>query len=451
MEIISQKILRVAAYERVSTDEQAKHGISVAAQIAALDSWVEDHNYALIGHYTDAGISGGKAIEKRPAMAQLLRDVEAGLVDLIVFTKLDRWFRSLKNYYIAQDILDSHQCAWQAIHEDYETLTAAGRFKVNIMLSVAQQERERTSERIKTVFDYQAAKGEFTTGGHAVPYGYKVENKHLVMDPETENDVRTFFDLVLSGMPPGKAIRQMQDSSQKPLRYITYRRMMYKPIYAGIHHGIHGFCPAYITEDQHRALAATAGTRTPCTGYVYLFTGLLRCPVCGRAMVCRRSAHKGTTYIYYSCAIHLSESSCGFNHHLREERVESALTAFLFNGIGMELDSVRTTTEARKTAPAAAQIEAKMKRLAETYTDGLIDRETYKTRLADLTEQLQTARDASRTRSEPPVALAQQILQNDIQATYTALNRTEKRAFWTAIIQSATIDEDMHVRNVNFL
>ena len=125
--------IRVACYERVSTEEQSKHGLSIDAQISALGRWVTDQHHILVGHYTDAGVSGGKPIDKRPAMWRLLQDIQAGLVDLVIFTKLDRWFRSLKNYYKAQEILDGSHCAWQAIDEDYETLTASGRFKVNIM------------------------------------------------------------------------------------------------------------------------------------------------------------------------------------------------------------------------------------------------------------------------------------------------------------------------------
>lgn len=207
--------IRVACYERVSTEEQSKHGLSIDAQIAALGRWVSDQHHILVGHYTDAGVSGGKPIDKRPAMWRLLQDIQSGLVDLVIFTKLDRWFRSLKNYYKAQEILDGSHCAWQAIDEDYETLTASGRFKVNIMLSVAQQERERTSERVRTIFDYRAAKGEFLSGGHAVPFGYKVEDKHLVKDPEREPAVNRLFEMILAGAPTGTAVRQVREEYQE--------------------------------------------------------------------------------------------------------------------------------------------------------------------------------------------------------------------------------------------
>ena len=58
--------IRVACYERVSTEEQSKHGLSIDAQIAALGRWVTDQHHILVGHYTDAGVSGGKPKSVRP-------------------------------------------------------------------------------------------------------------------------------------------------------------------------------------------------------------------------------------------------------------------------------------------------------------------------------------------------------------------------------------------------
>lgn len=85
--------MRVACYERVSTEEQRLHGLSIDAQTAALEAWAQGQT--IVGHYTDAGVSGRIPARKRPELQRLLRDVEAGKVDLIVFTKLDRWFRNI--------------------------------------------------------------------------------------------------------------------------------------------------------------------------------------------------------------------------------------------------------------------------------------------------------------------------------------------------------------------
>ena len=97
--------MKVFLYERVSSDEQAKHGYSLDAQHEALVDFCERNNHIILGVYQDGGISGRKPYTKRPAMVQLLKDVETVKPDMILFTKLDRWFRSIKEYYKVQDIL----------------------------------------------------------------------------------------------------------------------------------------------------------------------------------------------------------------------------------------------------------------------------------------------------------------------------------------------------------
>ena len=170
--------MKVFIYERVSSEEQAKHGYSLDAQHDALIDFCQKHNHVILGEYRDEGISARKPYTKRPAMLQLLRDVEIIKPDMILFTKLDRWFRNIKEYYKVQDILDRYKVDWKAINEEYDTSTASGRLYVNIKLSIAQDEADRTSERIKDVQDQLVAQGKVLGG--TVPFGYKIENKHVV-------------------------------------------------------------------------------------------------------------------------------------------------------------------------------------------------------------------------------------------------------------------------------
>ena len=155
MEGEDMSILRVGCYERVSTTEQAMRGFSIAAQIDNLSEYCEENGMKIVGHYTDEGISGTQPPLKRPALQQLLEDVQAGKIDMILFTKLDRWFRSVKEYFKVQDILDRHGVEWKAIHEDYDTTTANGRMAITIFLAIAQNERDKTSERVKAVFAHK--------------------------------------------------------------------------------------------------------------------------------------------------------------------------------------------------------------------------------------------------------------------------------------------------------
>ena len=155
---------RVFLYVRVSTEEQAVHGLSIDAQTAALTQWAKGNGHRIVGTYVDAGISARKPASRRPELQRLLADAQAGKGDLIAFTKLDRWFRNIAEYYKVQEILEKCNVDWQTIHEDYDTSTASGRLKINIMLSVAQDEADRTSERIKAVFASKRARNEPAEG-----------------------------------------------------------------------------------------------------------------------------------------------------------------------------------------------------------------------------------------------------------------------------------------------
>ena len=97
----------------------------------------------IVDHYCDAGVSAGISYKKRPEMMRLLQDVEDGKVDIILFTRLDRWFRNIKEYFKVQEILEEHNVEWLAIWEDYRTDTANGRMAITIFLAIAQNEREK--------------------------------------------------------------------------------------------------------------------------------------------------------------------------------------------------------------------------------------------------------------------------------------------------------------------
>ena len=185
---------RTAIYIRVSTDEQAKEGDSIPAQREALRKYIDEHEeLALADEYVDEGISGRK-FQQRDELQRLLDDVRAGKIDLIAFTKLDRWFRSVRHYSSTQDLLDRYHVDWIAIWEPmFGTATPSGRLVVNQMMSIAQYEAENTGSRIRQVFEYKVQQGEVLSGH--IPRGYVIQNKHLVPGPDANViiDLFNFF------------------------------------------------------------------------------------------------------------------------------------------------------------------------------------------------------------------------------------------------------------------
>jgi len=118
--------------------------------------------------YDDGGISGGTL--QRPALQNLLADIDAGLIDLVVVYKIDRLTRSLSDFSKIVDRLDANDASFVSITQSFNTATSMGRLTLNMLLSFAQFEREVTAERIRDKIAASKAKGLWMGG--TVPLGY---------------------------------------------------------------------------------------------------------------------------------------------------------------------------------------------------------------------------------------------------------------------------------------
>ncbi|MBY6136356.1 recombinase family protein [Nocardioides marinus] len=140
-------------------------------------------------HYDDGGISGGTL--DRPALQRLMEDIEDGLVDIVVVYKIDRLSRSLADFAKLVEVFDRNDVTFVSVTQSFNTTTSMGRLTLNILLSFAQFEREVTAERIRDKFAASRRKGMWMGG--VPPYGYRVENRKLVVDEERAEHVRWMF------------------------------------------------------------------------------------------------------------------------------------------------------------------------------------------------------------------------------------------------------------------
>lgn len=166
---------RAALYIRVSTEEQAKYGFSLAEQRHDLELYAAKHGYAVIGVYADEGNTARKALSRRKELQRLLNDVRAGHVDVILLKCLDRWFRNVRDYYKVQEVLDHYGVEWECTQEYYNTTTTNGRLMLNLKLSIAQNESDQTSDRIKYINQGKHRRKEEVTDKH--PYGYEISQQ----------------------------------------------------------------------------------------------------------------------------------------------------------------------------------------------------------------------------------------------------------------------------------
>ena len=179
-------LVRVALYIRVSGEEQKMHGLSLEAQQERLEKFARERGWLISGIYIDAAKTARKHLHKRTEFQRMIEAVKRNEVDILLFCRLDRWFRSVADYYKIMEILQAHNCEWLTTDEEYDTTTANGRLYINVKLSIAQNEADIDGERIDVVFDSKIAHGTVVSGN--CPFGFRVnEEKRLeiLRDPRT--------------------------------------------------------------------------------------------------------------------------------------------------------------------------------------------------------------------------------------------------------------------------
>ena len=442
-------IKRAAIYLRVSTDRQAKEGDSIPAQRDALRRYVEERDdLILFDEYMDDGVSGTKFGE-RDELQRLLNDVREKKVDVILFTKLDRWYRSIRHYAATQEYLDRYGVSWTAIWEPiYDTTTAAGRLIVNQMMSIAQFEAENTSQRIKSVFDYKVSQGEYVGGN--VPIGYSVMDKRLVPNEDASKAVMIFEKFRDLGNVK-QTMLWARDNVGVDLTYRTFRYMLSNERYIGRHHGIEGFCPAIIDRDLFETVQNTLNANTRYRPeHTYLFSGLLFCSCCGYSLAAsaHRTNHiaadgskKSYTYMAYICGYHRRENKCDNNKHYSENKIER----YLVENLEADLDKFAIecdfTVKAERRAEAEKKrknIEHKLQKLKELFLNDAISISEYKKDKAELMEKLNAIEDEKPDRL-PDIGKIRQQLSGDWRSIYDGFTREEKKAFWRSIIKKIVI------------
>jgi site-specific DNA recombinase len=188
--------IRCAIYTRKSTEEGLEQAFnSLDAQREACEAYIQSQKglgwTVIKKHYDDGGISGGTM--DRPALRELLEDIEQGRVDLIVVYKVDRLTRSLMDFSRMIEIFDAKKVSFVSVTQQFNTSSSMGRLTLNVLLSFAQFEREVTAERIRDKIAASKKKGMWMGG--PVPLGYNVVDRKLIVNEGEAETVREVFCL----------------------------------------------------------------------------------------------------------------------------------------------------------------------------------------------------------------------------------------------------------------
>jgi len=183
--------MKCAIYVRVSTDEQAKTGYSLAAQVDKIKSFIKSQGWIATEIYSDDGYSAKD--RKRPALQRLLDDASEKRFDAILVYKIDCLLRRLKDLMEIVEELAHHGAGFKSITELIDTTTPEGRLMFYQFGSFAQYERELIAKRTKLGMVKRLKEGKWN-GGHA-PYGYYLNSPNLKIKEPEAKVVRMIFDL----------------------------------------------------------------------------------------------------------------------------------------------------------------------------------------------------------------------------------------------------------------
>ncbi len=221
---------RCAVYCRVSSDERLDQSFnSIDAQREAGIAYVASQKaegWELVpDFYEDPGFSGGNM--ERPGLKRLLKDIQAGKIDIVVVYKIDRLSRSLADFAKMVEVFDNHMVSFSSVTQQINSATSMGRLMLNVLLSFAQFEREVTGERIRDKIAASKRKGMWMGG--SVPLGYHVENRALQIEPQEAELVQRIFEQFITEKSTTKIVKELNEQGIQTKRKKTFcKQSIYK-------------------------------------------------------------------------------------------------------------------------------------------------------------------------------------------------------------------------------
>lgn len=309
---------RCAIYTRKSTDEGLdKEFNSLEAQFDACNAYIisqASKGWKLINrNYDDGGYSGGTT--NRPGLQQLLKDVADKRIDVVVVYKMDRISRSLSDFMEMTKLFGKYNVSIVSVTQQIDTSSSMGRMIVNLLMSFAQYEREMTSDRVRDKMAASRKRGMWTGG--IIPYGYKNEDRRLVVDPERAQEVLYAFERYdacksFLGVTRELKARFGKRRDGNEWNVMSVRTLLKQAIPAGkirdpktgeIYDGQHeAIVPMdlWLRVQKHFETKAAARDEGRCESLAPL-KGLLRCGYCDCAMVPTWCYKGKKRFHYYRC------------------------------------------------------------------------------------------------------------------------------------------------------
>ena len=376
-------------YLRVSTEDQAREGFSLPEQKERLETFCKFKGYEIVDYYEDAGISA-KTGNFRPEFERLKEDIRSKRINTIIALKLDRITRSIFDWEKLMTFLDENDAYIDCANDEVNTTNANGKMVSRLLMSVSQNEIERTSERTKVGLAGAIKQGHLPS---QAPLGYKHENKKLVIDYSTKDVVVRIFELYYNGnsyQTISNILNEEQVLGKTNWRDSTITAILENEVYKGdFVHGKRTKHPTYyknvveplVSKEMWEDCQAQKkkNSRAYQRTLTYLFLQKIRCPRCNNLMGGKATKKKnGNVYYYYycnDCKLNLKENVIEeyFENFINEiVEYDSVVNQFFLPMIKQKFDEPKELLEKE-----LDKQNAKLDRIRKAYISGAFDLEEY--------------------------------------------------------------------------
>ena len=452
----SGRVIRIAKYARCSSDEQKKNGYTIGDQLELIDEFANDNKLVSVGEYVDEGISATLEIDKRKDLARLIDDAKAGKIDIVVFKCIDRFFRSVEEYYACQKQLRAAGVTWISIEEsDLDPDDPDAAFKINIYLAMSEYEARKTSKRIKFNNKMRIKNKQVVTGANSFLFPWTVDgeprNRHLIKDKANEEMTYDVLDFFEKHQSKGATLGYINIKYGLKMTMETLTRFLTDTLLYGEYKGVADYVEPYIDKERFDRIQdiLKRNARIPANpARTFLFSGMIKCPCCGNNLVGNYTKNDGKYEVFsYRCNAHRVQKICAYSQSTSERKIEKQLLDNLAQYIDSEIVRVQNIEDIQpknNNAEKVNKIKAEMDRLNMMFRKGRIEEEEYDSEYLKLDKRLK-ALDIEEPPQERDLDALKGLLETDYRGLYSQLTKENKKAFWRRIIKQFALDEDKKI------
>ena len=452
-----QRVIRVAFYIRVSTSEQVSKENSLPAQKLALEKYAEENGMKVVGLYADEGKTAAKQIRKRKAIHEMLADIDAGKIDLVIFTRFDRFTRNPAEYYKMMETFDKAGIQWRAIAQpELDLNTPMGQTLILFYLGIGQQEIANISERIIATAQVRIQKGAPITGAHCLPFTHTIGvndrgDKIVIWDTEQLPAFWAYIDHYELNHSKRAAMIHANELTGAKHNYNAYANAMNNTLMYGHYKGTDNYCEPLVTKERWDTWQQIQkkNVRVRKTKREYIFTQLCICPSCGNRMAGHytQSSNKKRTYHYYRCNKARQHDMCtnmfaanelAIEKHLLET-IKPEIERYIAEYELAQKEPVKKTSNADK----IKKLEKKLQRVNYQYEEDRISQEEYDQKYKAIVDEMATLRvEDTKEVTERDLEPLRAFLSLDLDTIYKSLTREEKRALWRSVVSEIHLHPD---------